>query len=276
VNEARQKKVLLAAGISFMLIFCIAPFVWMIMVSLSTNPDFLGGGTSFVLSLKNYADVLTVRSLHFLDYLRNSLLISATVAVGCAMVAALGAYAISRIEFRGRMLLSLAILAFSMFPQISLIGYLYKLMRSSGLINTYPALVFPYIAWTIPLGFWILLSYIMQIPKDLDDAALADGAGRLLVFRRIILPISAPGMLSAVLLVFIAAFNEFLFALMLTTDHTSRTIPVGIALFEGLHGEIPWGYIMAASTIASLPLVILSMLFQRYVIQDVTRGALKG
>lgn len=276
MSEARQKKVLLIVGISFMLTFCIVPFVWMITVSLSANPDFLGSGTSFVLSLKNYADILTVRSLHFLDYLRNSLLISAIVAVACAMVAALGAYAISRIEFRGRMLLSLAVLAFSMFPQISLIGYLYKLMRSSGLINTYPALIFPYIAWTIPLGFWILLSYIMQIPKDFDDAALADGAGRLLVFRRIILPISAPGILSAVLLVFIAAFNEFLFALMLTTDHTSRTIPVGIALFEGLHGEIPWGYIMAASTIASLPLVILSVLFQRYVIQDVTRGALKG
>ena len=276
MKEHRQKKALLTIGVGFMIVFCIVPFAWMITVSLSENPDFLAAGTTFTASFRNYADILTVKSLHFLDYLRNSLLISGTVAVACAMIAALGAYAISRIEFRGRMLLSLAVLAFSMFPQISLIGYLYKLMRSAGLINTYPALVFPYIAWTIPLGFWILLSYIGQIPKDFDDAALADGAGRLLVFRRIILPISAPGILSAVLLVFIAAFNEFLFALMLTTDHTSRTIPVGIALFEGLHGEIPWGYIMAASVLASLPLVVLSVLFQRYVIQDVTRGALKG
>jgi multiple sugar transport system permease protein len=276
MNERRQKKAMLAVGIAFMLTFCIAPFVWMVVVSLSENPDFLGAGANFRASLGNYVDVLTVKSLHFLDYLRNSLLISGTVALACAMVAALGAYAISRIEFRGRMLLSLAVLAFSMFPQISLIGYLYKLMRSAGLINTYPALIFPYIAWTIPLGFWILLSYMIQIPKEFDDAALADGAGRFLVFRRIILPISAPGILSAVLLVFIAAFNEFLFALMLTTDRASRTIPVGIALFEGLHGEIPWGYIMAASAIASLPLVLLSTLFQKYVIQDVTRGALKG
>jgi multiple sugar transport system permease protein len=276
MNERKQKKAMLAVGIVFMLTFCIAPFVWMITVSLSENPDFLGAGVTFRASFRNYVDVLTVKSLHFVDYLRNSLLISGIVAVACAMVAALGAYAISRIEFRGRMLLSLAVLAFSMFPQISLIGYLYKLMRSAGLINTYPALIFPYIAWTIPLGFWILLSYIVQIPKEFDDAALADGAGRFLVFRRIILPISAPGVLSAVLLVFIAAFNEFLFALMLTTDRASRTIPVGIALFEGLHGEIPWGYIMAASAIASLPLVLLSTLFQKYVVQDVTRGALKG
>jgi multiple sugar transport system permease protein len=163
-----------------------------------------------------------------------------------------------------------------MFPQISLIGYLYKFMRSAGLINTYLALVFPYIAWTIPLAFWIMLSYMLRIPKAFDDAARADGAGRFMIFRKIIVPVAAPGIFSAILLVFIAAFNEFLFALMLTTDQSARTIPVGIALFEGLHGEIPWGYIMAASTVASIPLVLLAVAFQRYVIQDVTRGAIKG
>jgi multiple sugar transport system permease protein len=276
MKEAAVKRTLLVVGIVFMLAFCIAPFAWMITVSLSRNPDFLSGGVDFAATLENYVDVLTIKSLHFLEYLRNSLAVSGMVAAACAMVAALSAYAVSRLEFRGRLLLSLAVLAFSMFPQISLIGYLYKLMRSTGLMNTYAALVLPYIAWTIPLGFWILLSYMMQIPKGLDDAALADGAGRFLIFRRIILPVAAPGLLSAVLLVFIAAFNEFLFALMLTTDQSARTIPVGIALFEGLHGQIPWGYIMAASTIASLPLVILAVFFQRYVIQDVTRGALKG
>jgi multiple sugar transport system permease protein len=276
MSEEVLKRVLLAVGIVFMLAFCVAPFLWMIMVSLSREPDFLGSGVDFVGTLENYVDVLSIKSLHFLEYLRNSLAISGMVAAACALVAALGAYAVSRMEFKGRLVLSLAVLAFSMFPQISLIGYLYKLMRSAGLINTYVALVLPYIAWTIPLGFWILLSYMMQIPKDLDDAALADGAGRFLIFRRIILPVSAPGVLSAVLLVFIAAFNEFLFALMLTTDQAARTIPVGIALFEGLHGQIPWGYIMAASTVASLPLVVLAVFFQRYVIQDVTRGALKG
>jgi multiple sugar transport system permease protein len=260
MNEKSVKRVLLAAGIVFMLVFCVAPFVWMITVSVSRDPDFLSGGVDFVATAQNYVDILTIKSLHFLEYLRNSLAISGIVAAACAMVAALSAYAVSRLEFRGRLVLSLAVLAFSMFPQISLIGYLYKLMRSTGLINTYVALVFPYIAWTIPLGFWILLSYMMQIPKDLDEAALADGAGRFLIFRRIVLPISTPGMLSAVLLIFIAA----------------RTVPVGIALFEGLHGQIPWGYIMAASTLASLPLVALAVFFQKYVIQDVTRGALKG
>ncbi|MGD8628676.1 MAG: carbohydrate ABC transporter permease [bacterium] len=276
MKEARAKRILLVLGICFMLLFCLAPFVWMILVSFGRNPDFLSDGVEFAATLRNYADILTIKSLHFLEYLRNSLAVSGLVAVACAMIAALGAYAVSRIEFRGRMLLSLAVLAFSMFPQISLIGYLYKFMRSAGVINTYLALVFPYIAWTIPLAFWIMLSYMLRIPKAFDDAARADGAGRFMIFRKIIVPVAAPGIFSAILLVFIAAFNEFLFALMLTTDQSARTIPVGIALFEGLHGEIPWGYIMAASTVASIPLVLLAVAFQRYVIQDVTRGAIKG
>jgi multiple sugar transport system permease protein len=276
MNETRAKRILLGVGIVFMAVFCTAPFAWMLVVSLGSSPDFLGAGVKFSLTLKNYVDILTIKSLYFLDYLRNSLLIAGAVALVCTLFAALAAYAVSRMEFRGRLLLSLAVLAFSVFPQISLVGYLYKLMRMTGLINTYPALIFPYIAWTIPLAFWIMLSYTIQIPKDFDDAALADGAGRLLIFRRIIVPIASPGILSAVLLILIACFNEFVFALMLTTDHTARTIPVGLVLFEGLHGEIPWGYIMAASALASLPLVALSVLFQRYVIQDLTRGALKG
>ena len=209
MNEASVKRVLLVLGICFMLSFCLAPFVWMILVSLGKNPDFLSGGVDFAATLGNYADILTVKSLHFLEYLRNSLAVSGVVAVACAMIAALGAYAVSRIEFRGRMALSLAVLAFSMFPQISLIGYLYKFMKSAGLINTYFALVFPYIAWTIPLAFWIMLSYMLRIPKAFDDAARADGAGRFMIFRKIILPVAAPGIFSAILLVFIAAIHIF-------------------------------------------------------------------
>jgi multiple sugar transport system permease protein len=276
MTEARTKKILMVTGIVAMVGFCVVPFAWMLLVSLAKSPDFLGSGGSLHLTAGNYADVLTVRSLHFPEFLRNSLVVGGVVASACSIMAALAAYAVSRIRFRGRLLFALGILAFSMFPQISLVGYLYKLMRSAGLINTYAALILPYVAWTIPMAFWILLSYIAQIARDFDDAARVDGAGRFTVFRKVILPISSPGLLSAMLLVFIAAFNEFLFALMLTTDHHARTIPVGIALFEGLHGEIPWGYIMAASALASVPLVVLAAVFQRYVIQDVTRGAIKG
>jgi multiple sugar transport system permease protein len=276
MSEKTVKRVLLTLGIAFMLVFCLTPFVYMIVVSVSKNPSFLSDSVDFAATLANYRDVLTVRSLRFLDYLRNSVVIGGVVALVTGIIAALSAYAVSRIEFKGRVWVPLAVLAFSMFPQISVVGYLYKIMRAAGLINTYPALILPYIAWTAPLAFWILLSYMMQIPRDFDDAAFVDGAGRFTTFRRIIVPIALPGVVSAMLLVFIAAFNEFLFALMLTSDHSARTIPVGIALFEGLHGELPWGYIMAASAMATFPLVVMSLYFQKFVIQDVSRGALKG
>lgn len=276
MSERLLKRILLAAGIIFMLVFCLTPFIYMIVVSVSEDPSFLSESVEFSSTLANYRDVLTVKSLRFLTYLKNSVVIGGLVALITGGIAALSAYAVSRIEFRGRIWVPLAVLAFSMFPQISVVGYLYKLMRAADLINTYPALILPYIAWTAPLAFWILLSYMMQIPRDFDDAAFVDGAGRFTIFRKIIVPVALPGIVSAMLLVFIAAFNEFLFALMLTSDHRARTIPVGIALFEGLHGEVPWGYIMAASGIATFPLVVMSLYFQKFVIQDVTRGALKG
>ncbi len=276
MSESRLKKVLVTVGTILMITFCLSPFFWMILISLTDNPGFLSDRIDFRITLTNYTDLLVTKSLHFLDYLRNSLIVGGTVSVICGLIASLGAYAVSRLQFTGRVLLPLAILALSMFPQISIVGYLSKLAHSTGLINTHIVLILPYIAWTIPLAFWILLSHMVRIPTEFDDAGLVDGAGRFTIFRRLIMPVMAPGLLSAILLVFIAAFNEFLFALMLTTDHNARTIPVGIALFEGLHGEIPWGYIMAASSIASLPLVGISLYFQQYIIRDVTRGALKG
>jgi multiple sugar transport system permease protein len=144
------------------------------------------------------------------------------------------------------------------------------------LINTWPALILPYIAWVLPLSLWILVSYFAQIPRDLDRAALMDGCSRWQTLTRVILPVAAPGIFSTLLLAFIFAFNEFMFALMLTTDHQARTIPVGIALFQGLHGQIPWGRIMAASVFTSLPVIALTLFFQRRIIQGLTRGAVKG
>jgi multiple sugar transport system permease protein len=156
------------------------------------------------------------------------------------------------------------------------VGYLFKLMTALGWINTYPALIFPYVAWTLPLSLWILVSYFSRIPRDLDRAGLIDGCSRLQILFKIIFPVAAPGIFATLLLAFIFAFNEFLFALMLTTDRAARTIPVGIALFEGLHGQIPWGEIMAAATLATLPVVALALIFQRRIIQGLTRGAVKG
>ncbi|MDL1955944.1 MAG: carbohydrate ABC transporter permease [Candidatus Desulfofervidus auxilii] len=274
MKEERLKKIILYFGLFFLLIFCLMPVCWMIVISLSKSPDFLING-NFVLTIKNYLDILKVKNLHFLDYLKNSLIVSSITAIFSTIIAALAAYAISRLNFPGKIFIILSVLALSMLPQISIIGYLYEFMSDIGLINTYNALIFPYIAWCLPLGLWMLLSYFSQIPDEIDKAALIDGANRLQILFKIILPIILPGLLATILLLFIFSFNEFLFALMLTTDYRARTIPVGIALFEGLHGEIPWGYIMAASVISSIPVILIALFFQKYIIQGLTGGAVK-
>ena len=270
------KNLLLTAGAAFILLFCLGPFIYMVVVGFSTQPDFLSTQVSFQPTFKNFHAVLTDQSLHFLDYLRNSIVISLASAFFCVAVASLAAYALTRLSLSGKMHLLFLVLAASMFPQIGLVGYLFNFMSKLGWINTYQALLFPYVAWILPLSLWILVSYFSQIPSELDNAALVDGASRFQTLTRIILPTAAPGILSTFLLSFIFSFNEFMFATMLTTDYHTRTIPVGIALFQGLHGEIPWASIMGASAITVLPVIVLTLVFQRYIIGGLTRGAVKG
>jgi multiple sugar transport system permease protein len=199
------------------------------------------------------------------------------VAALCAtLCASLAAYAITRLRFPGRRLIPLVLLAFSMFPQISIVGQLFKMMVGLGWINTYPGLIFPYATLGLPLALWIMLGAFTEIPTELDRAARVDGATRVQVLGRIILPLAAPGALSATLLVFIYSFNEFLFALMLTTDYHARTIPVGIALFEGLHGQVPWGHLMAIAVVSVVPVLCLAIVFQRKIVRGLMQGAVKG
>ncbi|MFP4083039.1 MAG: carbohydrate ABC transporter permease [Candidatus Aminicenantes bacterium] len=276
MSERRWKSLLKYLGACFLLIFCLLPFFWMVVVSFSRNPDFLSLHTPFVFTLQNYVEILTRKSVHLLHYLKNSLIISALSALVATFFASLAAYAITRLHFPGRVIIPVFMLAFSMFPQISMVGYLFKLMTPLHWINTYQALIFPYITIGLPLALWIMLSYFSQLSTDLDNAALVDGATRFQVLRKIIFPVALPGALSTLLLIFIYSFNEFLFALMLTIDYNARTVPVGISLFEGLHGQVPWGHIMASAVIATIPVVVLAAIFQRHIIQGLTRGAIKG
>ncbi len=276
MKEERIKKILTYSGAAFLFIFCIAPFAWMIIVSLNEHPDFLSTNVPFIISINNYIQVLTSKSVHLLDYLRNSVIISLAAAFFATFFASLSAYSITRLKFPGKIFIPIALLGFSMFPQISIVGYLFKMMTSFNWINTYYALIFPYITIGLPLALWIMLSHFSQLSKELDEAALVDGASRFQILRRIIFPLALPGAFSTFMLIFIYSFNEFLFALMFTIDYKARTVPVGIALFEGLHGQIPWGYIMAAAVIAIIPVILLIALFQKYIIQGLTEGAVKG
>lgn len=276
MSEERQIRLLYVAGVLATAMFCLAPVVYMALTAASGRPDFLAPGVEFSPTLAHFRELLATESLHFPAYLRNSLVASSASALLCVAVASPAAYALTRFALPGRMTILFLVLAVSMFPQISLVGYLFKVMGGLGWINTLPALILPYTAWILPLSLWILTSYFALVPEDLDRAARVDGCGRLGTLRRVILPVAAPGIFSTGLLAFIFAFNEFLFALLLSTDHHARTVPVGIALFQGLHGEIPWGTVMAAATLSTVPVVVLALLFQRRIIQGLTRGAVKG
>jgi len=275
MSEENFKKILLALGIALTALFCLGPFAYMMLTAFSRYPDFLLPDQPYSATLENFRIIVFSESVHFLKYLRNSIVISAVssaVAVGLASPAA---YTIARLPLPGKAAILFGTLGVSMFPPISLISYLFKLMSALNWINTYMALILPYVAWTMPISLWILVSYFSQVPRELDQSARIDGAGRLQILIKIILPVAAPGVYSTALLAFIFAFNEFIFALMLTIDASARTIPVGIALFEGLHGQIPWGQIMAAAAVASLPVVLATLVFQRRIVQGLTRGAVK-
>lgn len=276
MKEDRIQSWLTAVTAVFMVVFCLSPFIYMVAVSLSKRPDFLSSQVPFIFTAENYRDVLSDPSLHFLRFLGNSLFVSGVSAFFVVIIASLAAYAITRLNLPGKGTVLFLILAVSLFPQISVVGYLFKFMTSMGWINTYQALILPYIAWILPLSVWILVSYFSQIPRELDEAATVDGCTSRQVLARVVFPVAAPGIFSVLLLSFIFAFNEFMFALMFTIDYKARTIPVGIALFEGLYGQVPWPAIMAASVIAILPVIVLTIIFQRRIIGGLTRGAVKG
>jgi len=275
MKEERLRSVLLVTGSALLVAVCLSPFIWMIVVSLSESPDFLLPQASFSCTFRNFISILTNESVHLKDYLLNSIIVSVVSAFFATLFASLSAYAITRFNFPGKLTIPVLVLAFSMLPQISIAGYLFRMMTELRLINTYYALILPDITMSLPLALWIMLSYFSQLSTELDKAALVDGASRLQIFFRIILPVALPGIFSTLLLVFIYSFNEFLFALMFTIDYNARTIPVGIALFEGIYGQIPWGEIMAGAVVATVPVIIPAVIFQRYIIQGLTRGAVK-
>jgi multiple sugar transport system permease protein len=169
----------------------------------------------------------------------------------------------------------ITILSVSMFPPIATVSPLFLIIRSMGLRDTYLALIFPYATFALPLSIWILTNFFREIPDELNEAAVIDGCTPFQTFRRIFLPLAAPGVFTAAILIFIFAWNEFLLALTFTATEKSRTIPVGIALFPGLH-EIPWAEIAAASIIVTVPLILIVLIFQRRILAGLTAGAVKG
>ncbi len=162
-----------------------------------------------------------------------------------------------------------------MFPQISIVSPLYLVLRSLRLIDTYPGLVLPYMTFAMPLTIWLLVGFFRQLPRDLEEAALVDGATRWQAFTKVLLPLAAPGLATTAILTFIYCWNEFLFALSFTLGPERQTVPVAIALFRGQY-QVPWGQILAAAVVATAPVAALVLVFQRRIVQGLTAGAVKG
>lgn len=217
------------------------------------------------------------RDRNFLRSILNSVFI-ATLTVSFALFLAVTAsYALARVRFRGRGLLLMMILAVSMFPQIAVLAGLFELIRFLGIFNTPWAMILSYTIFTLPFTVWVLTTFMRDLPVEIEEAAIVDGATPWIIITRVFLPLLWPALVTRGLLAFIGAWNEFLFALTFTSSETMRTTPVAIALLSGAsQQEIPWGPIMAASVIVTIPLVILVLIFQRKIVASLTDGGVKG
>ena len=226
-------------------------------------------------SLDNYVSVLTQGS--FARNLLNSLFVSGTVVFLSLLLGITAAYALARVRFRGRSAILLTILSVSMFPQVAVLAGLFELVRRFDLINTPFALIFSYMIFTLPFTVWVLTTFVRDLPIEIEEAAIVDGATPWKIITKVFMPLMWPALVTTGLLAFISAWNEFLFALTFTLTNSQRTVPVAIALLSAAtQFEVPWGNIMAASVIVTVPLVVLVLIFQRKIISGLTAGGVKG
>ena len=274
-HTPREKTLWTLATIA-VLTYALIPVIWIMSLSLKT-PETIGDGR-FIPSkwtLDNYDSVFSTG--FFTSALRNSIGIAIIATLIALTFASMAAYAITRLDFPGKSLILAGALAISMFPQISIVGGLFDLWRRIGLFDTWPGLILPYLSFSLPLSIYILSAFFREIPWDLEKAAQMDGATPMQAFRKVILPLAMPGVFTAGILVFISAWNDFLFANVLTSTDTSRTAPVALAFFRGASQFTdPSGAIAAGAVVVTIPILIMVLIFQRRIVSGLTAGAVKG
>lgn len=262
---------------ALVVVVCVYPFLYTIATSFKTGTAIFDTGLfPKNPSLRNYLQLFE-GTQPFGRHLLNSLMV-ATLTVGIALILAItAAYALGRIQFKGKASLLLSILAISMFPQVAVLSGMFELLKSIGLYNRAIGLIVPYTIFTLPFTVWVLTTFIKELPKELEEAAIMDGCGPFRIIFDVFMPLLWPALVSTGLLAFIHAWNEFLFALTFVSDNDQRTVPVSISLLSGTDAyEVPWGSIMAASVIVTVPLIVLVLVFQRKIISGLTAGAVKG
>ena len=266
------------ALLGVILFWCLFPFFWLIMTSLKlgdralNSPDLFQGP----FGLENYRAVFE-QDFHL--NLRNSLAVAGITTVVCVVVGSFAAYALARLPLRGKIVLLSGVLAVSLFPPVALVPPLYELWRNVGLLNTWEGLYIPYTAFNLPLTIFILTTFFASIPKDLEEAARVDGASPFKAFYRIILPLAAPGVFAAAIIIFVSAWNEFLLASTFAPRNAevAQTVPVAIAAFTGaVEFQRPIGTITAACVVVTIPMIIVALVFQKRIVAGLTAGSVKG
>jgi len=262
--------------ISVILFYTVFPFYWAVVSSLKTGSaifkvEFLPSAPT----LENYWALFAEQS--FGRNIVNSLIVASLATAISLALAVTAAYALGRIKFRGRSAVLFAILSISMFPQIAVLSGLFELIRYFGLYNSLTGLVFSNLILTLPFTVWVLTAFVRELPRELEDSAIMDGASSFKILIEIFVPLMAPALAATGLLAFILAWNEFLFALTFTLSNEQRTVPVAIALITGASAyELPWGRVMAASVIVTVPLIVLVLILQRHIVSGLVAGAVKG
>jgi multiple sugar transport system permease protein len=275
-RRERRKRILLWVAVVLIMIFCLFPFYWLINTSLKTGQD-LSSAKIFPPdpSLDNYKSIF--EDSNFTTALRNSVIVSGITTVLALVIGSFAGYALARLRFRGKFLMLAIILSITTFPPIAIAAPLFKFWTDLDIYDTLIGLVPPFLAFTLPLTIYVLASFFKEIPKDLSEAALVDGATHFQAFRKVVMPLAAPGLVTAGLLSFIWAWNEFLLAITLTSSPEARPVPPALAFFTGSQQfEVPLGTITAATVVVTVPLVVLVLIFQKRIVAGLTAGAVKG
>jgi multiple sugar transport system permease protein len=275
MQHTNRERALWSIAILVVLFYALIPVVWIASLSFKTPEEVADRKFFSGFSFDNYDVVFSDDT--FIAALINSIGIAGIATVISIVLAAMTAYATSRLDFTGKTLILSGALAVAMFPPISIVGSLFDMWRALGIYDTWIGLIIPYMTFTLPLAIYTLSAFFREIPWELEQAAAVDGATPMQAFRKIIVPLAAPGVFTAAILVFIFAWNDFIFANTLTSTDNARTVPAALAFFTGASQfEQPIGAISAASVVVTIPIIIMVLIFQRRIVAGLTAGAVKG
>ena len=271
-----REKALWGVTNTVVILAALIPVLWIASLSFK-DPSTIADGNFFPskFSTENYSGIF--QTSEFTDALRNSIGIALITTIIAVTLACMAAYAIARLNFPGKALILTAALAIAMFPPISIVGPLFNIWREVGLYDTWPGLIIPYMTFSLPLAIYTLSAFFREIPWELEQAAQVDGATPFQAFRKVIVPLAAPGVFTTAILVFIFAWNDFLFAISLTSTNAARTVPAALSAFPGeSQFTQPIGSVAAAAVIVTIPIIIMVLIFQRRIVAGLTAGAVKG